>query len=272
MAHITANKDLQTIKLSCRLQPHVLHDDRCHVKPCIFHDKKELKINSQIDFSSDFQIDFSIGFWNWIWCPKISISDWLLDWFYNSLQDWIFDWFLALINLRLKKSISIEFFQSRSLWVCRGLGESSAVSCHTWALGYWTRSEASHWCCGPAFGESSWWNWTLGSYFAELRCSSRGAIGDQGHGNASNWEGTNLQPDDPMVSWQQVWFAGAVLAWIFAQMVHQYCIMSWWKIRGLISEWWVSDEGTGSLSACHVGSPVPEFRLTWFHSSFLMLW
>ena len=62
MAHITANKDLQTIKLSCRLQPHVLHDDRCHVKPCIFHDKKELKINSQIDFSSDFQIDFSIGF------------------------------------------------------------------------------------------------------------------------------------------------------------------------------------------------------------------
>ena len=43
MAHITANKDLQTIKLSCRLQPHVLHDDRCHVKPSIFHDKNHLK-------------------------------------------------------------------------------------------------------------------------------------------------------------------------------------------------------------------------------------
>ena len=75
------------------------------------------KCNFQIDFSIDFQIDFSIGFLNWIWCCKITISDWFFDWFYKALPDWFCDWFLALINLRLKKPISIEFFQSRSLWV-----------------------------------------------------------------------------------------------------------------------------------------------------------
>ena len=74
------------------------------------------KCNFQIDFSIDFQIDFSIGFLNWIWCCKITISDWFFDWFYKALPDWFCDWFLALINLRLKKPISIEFFQSRSLW------------------------------------------------------------------------------------------------------------------------------------------------------------
>ena len=120
------------------------------------------KCNFQIDFSIDFQIDFSIGFWNWIWCCKITISDWFFDWFYKALPDWFCDWFLALINLRLKKPISIEFFQSRSLWEFTTRGWSKPDRCiagagwkwNTWKTvetqlhnyNYWKQPVAQFFC------------------------------------------------------------------------------------------------------------------------------